>query len=267
MASLECNNKHLVELNQSNGVSRILLNDPARKNALSKDMLICLIATLEKIQSDDKQKVVILRGAGGVFCSGADLKWMREGLHQTEEQNKADAELFYRTFDILNNFPKPIIIWLEKYAMGGAIGLVACADYVIADKDAKMAFTEVKLGLVPATIAPFIVNKIGLSQARALMLSALPFTAKTAKKIGLIHEVGSHKELAQRIDELSEHFKANSNKAMASTKHLLNQLSKNNFTEANKLLCIEKIAESRGTDEGQEGVKAFFEKRRPSWYK
>jgi methylglutaconyl-CoA hydratase len=265
MASTECNNKDLVQLNQSNGISRILLNDTTRKNALSKDMLQCLITTLAKIKGDSKQKVLVIRGAGNVFCSGADLQWMKQGLNQSEEANRADAALFYQLFEMLNTFPKPVIMWVEKLAFGGAIGLLACADYVIAGSDVKLSFSEVKLGLVPATIAPFVVNKIGLSQARALMLSAQTFNAKKAKKIGLIHEVLAAKAIPERVDELSTLFKANSSQAMASTKHLLNVLEAPINGVDMKELCLSKIAQSRKSDEGQEGVKAFFEKRRPEW--
>ncbi len=267
MASIECNNKDLVQLNQSNGISRILLNDTSRKNALSKNMLQCLIATLEKLKDDDKQKVIVIRGAGNVFCSGADLQWMKQGLLQTDEENRQDAALFYMLFDLLNSFPKPVIVWVEKFAIGGALGLLACADHVIADSTVKLTFSEVKLGLIPATIAPFVVNKIGISQARSLMLSAETFSAKKARRLGLVHEVLPARAIPERVDELCRLFKANSSQAMASTKHLLNKLeAKTNDTDI-KELCLSKIAESRKSDEGQEGVKAFFEKRRPQWYK
>lgn len=266
MASSECNDNLLVQLNQSHGISRILLNDTTRKNALSKCMLKKLISVLDKIATDPKQKVVVMRGAGGVFCSGADLQWMKDGLHQSEEENKADAGLFYELFTKLNSFPKPLIIWVEKYAMGGALGLLACADYVIAEKDVQLAFSEVKLGLVPATIAPFVIQKIGHSQARALMLSAEVFTAKKAKRIGLIHEVVPSKEIQTRVDKLCQQFKNNSAQAMESTKQLISQLSNNLDSHEQKTLCINKIAEARNSEEGQEGVTAFFEKRQPKWY-
>ncbi len=266
MASLECSIKPLVELNQSNGISRLLLNDPTKKNALSKGMLSCLIKALNKIKDDDRQKVVVIRGAKGVFSSGADLEWMQEGLNQTQEQNLADANLFFEAFELLNNFPKPVIIWVEKYAMGGALGLLATADYVVADKDASMAFSEVRLGLVPATIAPFVITKIGSSQARALMLSATPFSAKKARQIGLVHETMSSKDIPTRIDELCEAFKGNGPQAMASTKQLINQISSASLSK-HKEVCVHKIAEARSSAEGMEGVKAFFEKRLPEWNK
>jgi len=267
MASSECKDKHLVELNQSNGVSRILLNDTHKKNALSKAMLHCLISTLEGIASDNKQKVVVIRGSGGVFCSGADLDWMKDGIKQSHEENKNDAELFYHLFTTLFNFPKPVVIWVEKYAMGGAIGLLACADYVISDLSAKMAFSEVKLGLVPATISPFVIKKIGLSHCKALMLTGSTFTAKYARKIGLVQEVLQAKAIPQRINELVEQLKKNSSQAMSTTKELLNTLvdTPHSFSET-KERCCEVIATSRRTKEGQEGVTAFFEKRTPDWY-
>ncbi|MBS2211825.1 enoyl-CoA hydratase/isomerase family protein [Carboxylicivirga mesophila] len=266
MASLECSIKPLVELNQSNGISRLLLNDPTKRNALSKGMLSCLIKALNKIKDDERQKIVVIRGAEGVFSSGADLQWMQKGLSQTHEQNLADANLFYEAFELLNNFPKPVIIWVEKYAMGGALGLLATADYVVADKDARMAFSEVKLGLVPATIAPFVINKIGNSHARALMLSAASFTAKKARQVGLVHETMASKDIPARIDELCEAFKGNGPQAMATTKQLINQMGQASLSQ-NKATCTSAIAEARSSAEGVEGVKAFFEKRLPEWNK
>lgn len=267
MAFSECSQKHLVELNQSNGVSRILLNDPHRKNALSKDMIRCLMHTLNKIANDNKQKVVVMRGSGGAFCSGADLNWMKKGLDQSDEENKNDAGLFYELFTQLYNFPKPLIIWVEKYAIGGALGLLTCADFAIAEKDVTLSFSEVKLGLVPATIAPFVVKKIGFSEAKYLMMSATIFTAKYGKKIGLINQVLPAKEIANRVDELVEQFKQNSSQAMASTKQLLNTIASQNDLEGLKPVCCDKIALARTSNDGQEGVKAFFDRRQPNWNK
>jgi len=268
MASFECKDKQFVELNQSNGVSRILLNDPHKKNALSKGMIQCLLHMLEQIAHDDKQKLVILRGAGGAFCSGADLNWMKKGLTQTKEENEQDAGLFYDLFTRLFNYPKPIIAWVEKFAMGGALGLLACADYVIADNQTKMAFSEVKLGLVPATIAPFVIKKIGFAHSKALLLSGVTFSSKHARKIGLVNEVLPSKAIPQRVQELVNQLKRNGTEAMTITKQLLNSLADRHHTlQEAKLMCCEKIATSRASEEGQEGVSAFFDKRTPSWYK
>ena len=268
MVSFECKDKHLVELSQNKGISRILLNDPHKKNALSKSMIHCLIHLLEQIAEDEKQKVVMIRGAGGVFCSGADLRQMQKGLVQTKAENKQDAELFYKLFSTLYHFPKPLLLWVEKYAAGGALGMLACADYVIADDYAQMAFSEVRLGLVPATISPFVIRKIGFSHAKALLLSGLTFSSAHALHIGLVNEVLPEKAIPQRMDELLEQIKKNGSEAMASTKHLLNTLadSSPSLAEA-KTMCCEKIASSRTSREGQEGVTAFLEKRTPKRYK
>ncbi|WP_430812696.1 MULTISPECIES: enoyl-CoA hydratase/isomerase family protein [unclassified Carboxylicivirga] len=265
MASSECN-QQLVVVNQSKGVARILLNDPAKKNALSKEMINELLCVLDRVAVNDKLRLMVLRGADGMFCAGADLHWMKAGVTQSDEDNRKDAHLFYQLFEKLNAYPKPVIVWVEKYAMGGALGLLACADYVIAEKTVKMAFSEVRLGLVPATIAPFVINKIGLSQARALLLTGEVFSAKKAKRIGLIHEVLEAKEIPQRINRLCEQLSANSPSAMKNTKELLNTLSKHGKENEDKLLCIDKIAQARTSDEGQEGVRAFFEKRNPQWH-
>jgi len=266
MESFECKNQNLVLLNQSNGTSRLLLNDPHKNNALSKEMIDCLINTLNKIAADDRQKLVIIRGAGGSFCSGADLNWMKKAISQSDEKNKNDAALFFELYTLLFHFPKPIIMWVEKCAMGGALGLLACADYVIADTHVKMAFSEVKLGLVPATISPFVLQKIGLSHAKAFMLSGAIFSAKQARRMGLIHEVLPAMAIPDRIKELTDQFKQNSAEAMMATKRLLNKLIATPLNEV-KDMCCDHIATSRRSEEGQEGVSAFLEKRKPNWNK
>ncbi len=265
MVSSECNKK-IVKVSQSDGICHIILNDPGKKNALSKCMIKALLDNLDSAVKDSNQKVIVIRGNGGVFSSGADLKWMKNGLHQSEAENKNDAELFYQLYETINNCPKPIIVCAEKYAFGGAIGLLTCADFVIADKDLILAFSEVKLGIIPATIAPFIIYKIGLSQARKLLISAQPFNAKVARKIGLVHEVVKSKDMSERLDAVCKQFLANSPSAMAQTKSLINEIGSNQLSTSEiKNLCIDKIMAARSSDDGQEGVTAFFEKRQANW--
>lgn len=266
MESLECKIKHTVELEQKNGISWLTLNNPEKKNALSKIMMEELVEKLKTISEDEQQRVVVLRGAGGVFCSGADLDWMHSGISQNMQQNMEDASLFYKMYSTLYYFSKPVIVWVEKFAFGGATGLIACADYTIAEKDSVFGFPEVKLGLVPGTIAPFIVKKTGFNHSKALMLSGETFSAKKAKKIGLINEICKVSESENRINTLARQYIKNGPEAITSTKHLLNRIVDNgelNDELAN--ICCHSIASARISKEGQEGVNAFFEKRKPNW--
>ncbi len=268
MESLECKTIQSIKLDQEAGVSWLTINNPRKKNALSKNMIIELTEKLHLIAEDKSQRVVVLRGAEGMFCSGADLEWMRSGASNDIQQNLEDAMLFTRMYSTLYDFPKPIIAWVEQFAFGGATGLIACADYSIADKNSVFGFPEVKLGLIPGTIAPFIVKRIGIAQSRALMLSGETFSAKKAKRIGLINELCKSSEAEKRILKLTHQFIKNGPEAMASTKHLLNRIVDNG--ELNDELinqCCHLIASARNSLEGQEGVNAFFEKRQPNWIK
>ncbi len=264
----ECKIDQNIKIDQDNGISWITLNNPTKKNALSISMINELIENLKAIAEDESKRVVVLQGANGVFCSGADLVWMRAGIQQNMNENMEDARLFYKLYSTLYYFPKPIIAWVQKFAFGGATGLIACADYTLAEKDSLFGFPEVKLGLVPGTIAPFIVKKIGFNHSKALMLSGETFKAKKAKKTGLINEIINPSESEDRIRKIAEQFIKNSPEAIASTKHLLNRIVDNGeFTDDLANLCCQTIASARISDEGQEGVTAFFEKRKPNWIK
>lgn len=266
MASSECNTSQHIKCESHLGIATVSLNNPGKKNALSKQMLIELLEALKSISKEKTLKVVLIKGEGNVFCSGADLEWMKTGAKQNKEENRKDAKLFFDLFAFMSNYPKPIIAWVEKFAFGGATGLLASADYVIANKDALFAYPEVKLGLIPATIAPFIIRKTGLSHTQAKMLSGETFTAKEAKKVGLINEFVKADKAQERVKQLSETFMKNSGEAMAATKSLLNQIaSESIIDQAMEERCCQSIASARVSKEGQEGVCAFFEKRMPNW--
>ncbi len=266
MAFSECKIDTSLILDQKDGVSWIRLNNPKQKNALSKNMITELIGTLKKISKDATQRVVVLKGEGGIFCSGADLDWMRSGIDNSMQSNMDDASLFYRLYSALYNFPKPIIVWVEKFAFGGATGLVACADYALADEDVIFAYPEVKLGIIPATIAPFVIKKTGPAQTKALMLTGEVFTATKALESGLLNEVCKSTDTEQRVIALAELFKKNGPEAIATTKHLLNRIvDDGELNDELANLCCHTIASARISKEGQEGVNAFFEKRKPNW--
>ncbi len=268
MAYLECKIDNPIQIEQENGMCWIGLNNPERKNALSKQMLTTLLRTLKDASQDAKNRVIILYGEGGFFSSGADLEWMRSAKNQTIQENEEDARLFFKVFETLYHFPIPVISWVQKFAFGGATGLIACSDICVAEKDTKFAFPEVKLGLTPATIAPFILKKTGLAAAQSLMLTGELFTAKKAKKIGLITHALKITESKTKVLDIANQLMKNGPESLADTKHLLHRIvEKGEINDELGHYCGRMIASSRASKEGQEGVNAFFEKRTPNWVK
>jgi len=267
MVSSECNTQQHIQITIKQNVATLTLSNGGKKNALSKQMLIEMTQWLNDTLQDQSFKVLLIDGDNHCFSAGADLDWMKEASHQTIEQNLADARLFFDFYNTLNHYPKPVVVKVERFAMGGAIGIMACADVVVADTQSKYAFSEVKLGLVPATIAPFVLRKTGQSAARRLMLTAETFDVAEAQFIGLVHTVADATQLDNAVNEVITQLLNNSAEAMASTKYMLNKLTDNQLP-SNYLsdFCTQMIASARASVDGQEGVKAFFEKRKPNWH-
>ena len=248
-------------------ICQLELNRPDKRNALNKTMIKELISFLEDTAESDKFRVLILSGVEGFFSAGADLQWMQEGVAQSYQENIDDANLFNQLYHTLNNFPKPVIAKVDKGAFGGAIGLVACADIAITSPDATFAFSEVTLGLVPATIAPYIVKKTGAAVARDLLLTARAFTGEEALAYNLVQFLFPSSQLSVKTRELASKLAKNSPSAMSETKILLNRLGDSivSVNDEMKEHCAGIIAKARSSHNGQEGVKAFFEKRKPNW--
>ncbi len=254
-----------IDFNIHEQVGYLGLNRPDKRNALSKEMIRELIQTLEEQKSNQSFRVLVLYGKEDNFCSGADLEWMKQGKTQKKTENIDDAKSFIRLFESLNNFPKPVICEVAKSAFGGAVGLVCCADIVISGSSAKFGFPEVKLGLIPATIAPYVLSKMGNSNTRKRMLFPEPFSAQEAKEEGLVHFVVNDDEIRDKTISISKSIVNSAPAAMIQTKSLILSLNQDSEDESNRLFCARIIASARGSLEGQEGVSAFFEKRRPVW--
>jgi methylglutaconyl-CoA hydratase len=243
------------------------LNRPEKRNALNKTVIKQLITFLEENADNKDFKVLVLSGRGLLFCAGADLEWMGEGSKQSLAQNQADAELFNTLYRTLNNFPKPVVVQVNGGAYGGALGLLACADVVTTSREASFVFSETALGLIPATVAPWIVLKIGMAQARRVMLTGLPFNGLEAKDMGLAHYLFSKEELSAKTLGMAEQIAQNGPIASQQTKKLLNRIGNSIVPMDEDLInyCASAIAQARASEEGREGVNAFFEKRLPSW--
>lgn len=249
------------------GVCYLELNRPEKRNALNKNMIIELIRFFEETSQTSQFKVVVISGKGGFFCAGADLEWMKAGASQSMEENLEDARLFNRLYEKMDQYAKPIILRVDKGAYGGALGLLACADIVTTTPSAQFLFSEVRLGLIPATIAPYIVKRIGLPLSKQLMLTASEFSGAEAHQIQLVNFLFPEESLSVKTRELAVKIAKNSPSAMRQTKALLNRFG-NSLVSINEEIqehCARLIAEARKSEDGQEGVNAFFEKRKPNW--
>ncbi|WP_068475360.1 enoyl-CoA hydratase-related protein [Saccharicrinis aurantiacus] len=248
-----------------NKIAYLGLNRPEKRNALNRVLIEEIIETLETSKANRDIRVLVLYGEGETFCAGADLEWMKQGVVQDKTRNINDAKLFTTLFNLIHKFPKPVLCEVQKSAFGGAVGIMACSDIVIADKDAVFGFPEIKLGLIPATIAPYILTKMGSSNTRKRLLIPDPFTAEEALNEGLVHFITEKNSLRETTIRIAQSIAQAAPAAIIQTKDLIHRLEENVEEETAHLFCARLIAGARTSSEGQEGVKAFLEKRKPYW--
>jgi methylglutaconyl-CoA hydratase len=247
-------------------VTTVTLNRPDVRNAFNEELIAELTEWARGVPADGSVRAVVLRGAGPVFCAGADLHWMSKVRGYSREENVGDARQAASLYHAMDSLPVPIIGRVHGAALGGGAGLAAVCDVVIATEDAMFGFTEVTLGIVPAMISPYVVRKIGLSAARHLCLSGARFSAARAREIGLAHEVVPEQELDEAVDRQVALFSKAAPSAVAAAKRILREVYGREPSDVMDL-TVEAIAAQRVSPEGQEGMKAFLEKRRPSWTK
>lgn len=249
----------------SRGVVTLTLNRPEKHNALDGATMGELDAALTHIQNDANARIVVLTGAGASFCAGADIGHMRSMLNMTEEQNVADALVLAKLLRKLDEFELPIIARVNGNTFGGGVGLVACADIAIGATSAKFALTEVRLGIVPAAISPYVVAAIGSRQARRLFLTAAPFTSEEAQQLGLLHFATSQEELDQRVSEQIEHLLRGGPAALRAAKQLVRRVAHFHNREVLGDETARLLARLRVSPEGKEGLSAFLERRKAGW--
>jgi methylglutaconyl-CoA hydratase len=253
---------------RDDAVEYLTLNRPDVRNAFNEEMIAELsawAAEATKAQSSGL-RAVVLAGAGKVFCAGADLTWMSKMVHYTEDENLRDAAAMSRMFRTLDRLPVPLIGRVHGAALGGGCGLAAVCDIVVADDQAAFGFTEVKLGILPAVISPFALAKIGRSAARELFLTGMRFSAARAKEIGLVHAVVPAAELDTAVRRYVDEILSAGPKGIAAAKALVPEVWKLSTEEA-AAITSKAIAAQRVSDEGQEGMRAFLEKRQPAYAK
>ena len=248
------------------GVTTVTLNRPSVRNAFDETMIAELTAFAESVPEDGSVRAVVLQGAGAVFSAGADVQWMSRMLNFSREENLADARRAASMFLALDRLPVPLIGRIHGAALGGGSGLAAVCDVVVATDDAMFGFTEVVLGILPAMISPYVVRKIGLSAARELCLSGTRFTAERALQIGLVHRVVPAAKLDEAVSEQLALFRKAAPSAIRATKRLLTDVYGRRPGDVLGL-TVDNIANQRVSAEGQEGMRAFLEKRAAAWVK
>jgi methylglutaconyl-CoA hydratase len=247
------------------GVARVELNRPDVRNAFNAELIAELRATFDRLSSDSAVRAVVLSGNGKVFCGGADINWMRASLDLSRERNVADAQAMSDMFRAIDRCTKPVIGKIHGAALGGGSGLAAVCDIVIATEETMFGFTEVKLGIIPAVISPFVLSKIGASHARALFLTGERFDGRRALQIGLVHEVVMNDDaLEDAVERALAEIASAGPTAAAAAKRLIQDVLASTY-ETSRDLTANAIAKQRTSDEGQEGLRAFLERRKAAW--
>jgi methylglutaconyl-CoA hydratase len=247
-------------------VARLTLNRPEVHNALDGELIGELHRAFEELGAADSEvvRVVVLAGAGRSFCAGADVNWMRASLDFSEEENIADAMRMARMFDTVNRCPLPVVARIHGAALGGGVGLAAVCDVAVASAAAVFGLSEVKLGIAPAVISPYVIAKIGRSQARAFFLTGQRFDAQRAFQIGLVHHVVPGEQLDAEVDRICGEFMTAAPRAIKRAKALIAAVPDMTHAEAMQFTA-ETIASLRTSPEGQDGLRAYLERRKPGW--
>ncbi len=253
-----------IDLKQKGSVWFLNLNRPEKRNAMNDVMMDEIVQVLRQAELDEPRALVI-SGSGNAFCAGADLNWMRKMKDYSLEENEADSGRLATLYRTLRTARPVTVAVVNGPAIGGAVGIVAACDIALAVKGASFSFGEVRLGIVPAVIGPYIVEKTGLSASRYYMLTGERFDAARAKEIGLVHKVfESVEELKKGRDNVLSELLSGGITSQRKIKHLLDHIVPPATKELEEL-TVRLIAAARVSEEGQEGIRAFFEKRRPSW--
>lgn len=256
-----------IKITDHAGVRRITLNRPQVHNAFDDNLIAELVEALDQAGSDATVRAVVVTGEGASFSAGADLNWMRGMAGASEAQNREDSLRLARLMRTLQYLPKPTVARVNGAAYGGGVGLIACCDIAIGVEDARFGLTEVKLGLVPAVISPYVIHAIGLRQARRLFLTGELFDATTALHIGLLHRCVSAAQLDEAVDTTLAMLAKAGPVAQAEAKQLALRMAGVDAANAERLdqENAALIARLRVSPEGQEGLGAFLGKRAPNW--
>lgn len=246
-------------------VATVTLNRPEMRNAFNEVMVTELKHVFEELGENPDVRVIVLAAKGALFCAGADLNWMKKMAGYSTEENFEDAERLAKMMYQVYRCPKPVIAQIQGDSYGGGMGLIAACDIAVAAEQARFCLSEVKLGLTPATISPYVIRAMGERAARRYFVSAEQFSANEAHRIGFVHEVVAAEQLNAAVEELAQAIVNNGPNAVIETKCLVAEVSHADIDEELWADTAERIAAIRTSDEGREGIAAFLEKRKPDW--
>jgi methylglutaconyl-CoA hydratase len=253
-----------IEIRTEKNIAKVVLNRPDVHNAMNEQLMKELTSCFKEIAKDKKIRIVVLTGNGKSFCAGADLNWMKSMAKYTMEENIKDSRLLLELFETIYSCPKPVIAHVNGHAFGGGIGLFTVCDIVFAVPDSKFAFSEVKLGIIPAVISTYIVRRIGLSNMRRLFITGEKFNSDYAKNVGLIDFVVPEEKIDDEIQKYTQILLKSGPKAIIEVKKLVDAYEMMDIKKY-KEHTVKKISELRVSDEGQDGINAFLEKRKNKW--
>jgi methylglutaconyl-CoA hydratase len=256
-----------IEIERVDRVATVWLNRPEIRNAFNEVMIGELISAFNELSNEETVQIIVLRGKGKAFCAGADLNWMRDVATYSYEQNLKESLQLSECFNTIYNCPIPTIAVVHGAAIGGANGLLAACDMAICDDETVFSLSEVKIGIVPACISPFVMKRVGEYGSKELMLTGRRINGKEAEWFRLVNKSLPSRDLNDYLDKLKSMLLTSGPKAVGHCKVLIDQVS-NKITLQEALTYTAKmIAEIRSSDEGQEGMAAFLEKRKPNWVK
>ncbi|GGW76604.1 enoyl-CoA hydratase/isomerase family protein [Alteromonas halophila] len=247
------------------GIAFVTLNRPDKHNAFDDEMIASLTSHFEQAARQDSVRALVLQAEGKSFSAGADLSWMKRMASYSREQNAQDAMGLATMLQTLYTLPKPTIARVQGAAFGGAVGLIACCDMAIGSKLSKFCLSEVRIGLIPATISPYVIEAMGARICRRYFQTAEVFSARRARRLGLLSEAVTEDELDSTINDLIDNILKNGPNAVAAAKALVHSVSHRDIDNALMNETSKQIADIRVSDEGQEGLHAFLEKRPARW--
>lgn len=254
-----------LEVKRDGAVAIVWLNRPDVRNAFNEMTITEITEVFGVLNSDQQAKVVVLAARGVAFCAGADLNWMKKMADYSHQENLTDAAGLAAMLRAINDCAKPVVARVQGDCYAGGLGLAAACDIVVAAEGVHFCLSEVKLGLIPATISPYVIRAMGTQAARRYFLTAERFSAVEAQRLGLVHEVVAAEELDDTVQGLVNALLAASPNAVAEAKRLVRDIAGQSLTDALVEETVTRIAHIRASEQGREGVRSFLEKRKPSW--
>jgi len=254
-----------IELQQHNRIATVWLNRPDVRNAFNETAIAEITRVFRGLGADDGIRAIVLAARGPAFCAGADLNWMKKMAGYTHAENLADAAQLADMLRTIYSCPKPVVAKVQGDCYAGGMGLVAACDIAVAADAANFCLSEVKLGLIPATISPYVIKAMGENAARRYFLTAERFSAQEAHRIGFVHEVATADALDAAVDSIVKALLAASPHAVKQAKRLVQDVAGMPLDDALVADTVARIADIRASDEGREGVQSFLEKRKPGW--